>query len=249
MLDLIAYEESQDSSAALVNVAALADEHVRVVGDDIVIPEGRANIGAVVALGATISLARLVSPSLRQIVNPDITPLNIAAEPVDGSIMELWDAPMPLDAGESLNFQAAEGAGGAEIEVGLVWLTDGPINPVTGNIRTIRATNASTLGAQAWTNGALTFGQTLPVGEYDVVGMAAFSAGLYAARLVFQNENPTRPGCVGFDTEGEGGRALFRNGRLGVWGRFHTNAPPTVDFLSLSADSAQVVYLDVVKVS
>ena len=248
MLDMIAYDESQDSSGALVNVAAVADEHVRVVGDDIVIPNGRANVGAVMALGATISLARLVSPSLRQIVNPDITPLNINAEPTVDAFLRLWDNPWPLEAGESLNFQAAEGTGGAEREIGIVWLTDGPLTPVSANGRTIRATNGSTLAANAWTNGALTFGQTLPVGEYDVVGMAAFSTGLIAARLVFQNENPTRPGCVGYDTEVEGFAQHFRNGKLGVWGRFHTNAPPTVDFLAVSADTAQVVYLDVVKV-
>lgn len=248
MIDLIAYDQSQDSSAALVNVAAVPDEHVRVVGDDIVIPDGRANIGAVMAIGATISAARLVSPSLRRIVNPDITPLNIGAEPVLDSYLRMWDSPMPLEAGESLNFQAAETVSGAEREIGLVWLTDGPINSVSGNIRAIRATNGSTLVANAWTNGALTFGQTLPVGDYDVVGMAAFSAGLIAARLVFQNENPTRPGCVGYDTEAEGPQQHFRNGTLGVWGRFNTNAPPTVDFLSISTDSAQVVFLDVLKV-
>ena len=46
MFTMIGYSESQDSSS-LVNVAALVDPHVRVVGDDIVVPSGLNYVGGV----------------------------------------------------------------------------------------------------------------------------------------------------------------------------------------------------------
>jgi hypothetical protein len=37
-------------------------------------------------------------------------------------------------------------------------------------------------------------------------------------------------------------------GGWGVWGEFAHTAPPTVDFLSVSADTSEVVHLDLIKV-
>ena len=36
---LICYSESQDTSGVLANVAAVTDPHVRVIGDDVVVPD------------------------------------------------------------------------------------------------------------------------------------------------------------------------------------------------------------------
>jgi hypothetical protein len=36
---LIGYSETQDTSGNLTNVAALADPHVRVIGDDVIVPD------------------------------------------------------------------------------------------------------------------------------------------------------------------------------------------------------------------
>jgi len=100
--------------------------------------------------------------------------------------------------------------------------------------------------ANAWTNGALTFSQTLPRGTYQIVGMRANSAGLRAARLVVPGYS-WRPGCIGCDADSDLAADRFRHGKAGVWAEFSHDAPPTVDFFSASADTAQVVLLDLIK--
>ena len=246
---LIGYSESQDS-AALVNVAALVDPHVRVVGDDIVVPSALSYVGGVYAIGADITRAQLVSPSIRRRYPLEITPVEIAAEPADPvKYNPFFASPIALDEDEALNFQAAENNASAGRSSGFVWLCDGATAPISGSeMFTIRATNGSTLAAYAWTNGALTFSDTLPAGTYAVVGMRASAAGLLAARLVF-SQYPWRPGCIGSDTLGEQSAPIFRMGGLGIWGEFQHNTPPTVDFLSLSADTSQTVDLDLVLIS
>ena len=249
MVTMIAYSESQDS-ATLVNVAALVDPHVRVLGDDIVVPAQVSYVGGVYAIGAAISRAQLVSPSIRRRYPMEIAPIEIAAEPADPvKYYSMFDNPIQLDPDESLNFQAAEDGAGAGRCTGLVWLCDGATAPLSGvEIFTIRATNASTLTAFQWTNGALTFNDTLPAGTYALVGARGVSTGLLGFRFVFQ-AFPFRPGAIGSDTNGEVGAPIFRQGRLGVWGEFEHNSPPTVDFLSVSADSSQTVDLDLVLIS
>jgi len=246
---MIAYSESQDS-ATLVNVAALVDPHVRVVGDDIVVPSALPYVAGVYAIGADITRAQLVSPSIRRRYPLEVTPIEQAAEPADPvKYNSYFTSPIGLDADEALNFQAAENNASAGRCTGLVWLCDGATTPISGEeMFTIRATNASTLVAFAWTNGALTMSDTLPSGTYAVVGMRASSAGLLGARLVF-SQFPWRPGCIGSDTLGEQASPVFRLGNLGVWATFEHNTPPTVDFLSVSADTSQTVDLDLVLVS
>ncbi len=249
MFTLVGYSESQDTGGNLTYVAALADQHVRVEGDNIVVPEEMANLCAALAVGATITQARVESPSLRRTLLLDLPEVNVNAEPVFPlAWSEMFTNPIPLDAFEPLRALVAEGAAGAERETVLIWLGDGAQASVGGEIYTVRATSSTTLTAYTWTNGALTFDQTLPAGRYQVVGMRAESTGLIAARLVFVGL-PWRPGCVGCDAAGDHIPPIFRRGRLGVWGEFAHDQPPTVDFLSVSADTSEEVWLDLIKVA
>ncbi len=248
MFTLIGWTESQDS-AALVNVAALADPHVRVEGDFVAVPQEVSQLMALYALGPNLTQAMFLTPSLRRILNMQIGPVDIAAEPTSPTPMIAFPgSPIVMDPEEQMSAQAAENGAGATRATVLAWLCDKPIDVVRGDIRTVRATNTSTLVANAWTNGALTFDQTLAAGEYQLVGARGVSAGLQALRFVGVGWD-WRPGCIGYDTDGDADLEIFRYGRLGEWLRFRHNTPPTVDFLSNSADTAQEVFLDLIKVS
>jgi hypothetical protein len=254
MFTLTGFLEDIDPGAAWTQLAALADQHIKVVGDDLYVPNDLPNIAAA-AFGidtTTEAFVRIVSPSLRARSNIYFEPTNgqsgAAQEPNSPQIAtDLRSSPIPLVPGEQLNCETNSNPGAAQDQWGLLWLSDGPLVPVEGDIFTVPATNTTTLTANAWTNGALTFSSDLPRGRYAVVGMRARSAGLVAARLVFIGGR-WRPGVLGTDTVGDIEAPMFRLGGMGEFGQFEDDEAPSVDFLSISADSAQDVILDLIQV-
>lgn len=247
---LVAYSEAQDASTA-ANIAAVADPHVTVSGDDITVPALTFLAGAYF-LGSDLSRGIILSPSLSingtslDISSVDTTTANEPA--TNPQFTDLFESPIPLARSEALNTQAVNAAANSVRANALIWLSDGKITALpAGKIFSVRTTNATTLTTNTWTNGALTFTRTLPAGRYAVVGMRAESAGLKAARLVFVGYQ-WRPGVIGFDAVGDFDNSRFRYGNAGVFGEFEHNEPPTVDFFSLSADTSQVVYLDLIKI-
>lgn len=130
---------------------------------------------------------------------------------------------------------------------GFVSFCDGPPKPVQGKIYTVRATAAASLSTATWVNGTLTFGQTLPAGNYQVVGFRSWSANQCAARIFFVG-GTWRPGVPAATTEAGLEWEEFRYGNLGVWGTFNNVTPPSVDFMGIT-DTAQTVLLDLIKTS
>lgn len=250
MYTLVAFSESQDTGGVLSYVAALADQHVRIEGDNVVVPAGMSYLLGAYAIGTSITRARVEAPSLRRTLLLDLPEVDRGVT-TPSSPQTLFDAfynPLPLDEFEPIRALVAEDATGAERETVLLWLGDGAQSPVSGDIYTVQATSQTTLVPYAWTNGALTLGQTLPSGRYQVVGFRAQSSGLIAARLVFVG-GTWRPGVLGTTAVNQKASPLFRRGACGVLGEFAHDQPPTVDFLSSSADVAETVHLDLIKVA
>ena len=243
----VAWSESQDS-ATLVNMAALADQHVRIVGDDVVVPNFAANLAGYYFLGANFTQGQLSSPSLRRTFLIDVEPgdrtANVPQTPP--AFHNRTISPVPLDVSEALNALMAEDAAGVGRVTAVALLSDGPIAPDVRPSYTIRATNTSTLVAFAWSNGALTFTQTLPAGRYAVTGARYQGATATAFRLVFVGASH-RPGGLGAVSDLASDVAGQRYGGWGVWGEFEHDAPPTVDFLATGADASQIVHLDLVQ--
>lgn len=245
---LAAWSESIDAGT-LTPIDALADPSMTVSGDNISVPDYAPYLLGAVGIGANITRMRLEAPSLRRILNPEIRPLHRAAEPLSPAIVMLnRDNPIELAVNEQLQCLVTEDAAGASRVYGLVWLSDGGVTPVSDAIYTVRVTSATTLTANVWTNAALTFDQVLPVGRYGIVGARFESAGLIAFRFVFQTL-PHRPGGLGCDDIADVEPSWQRYGGMGVWGEFSSTNPPTVDFLSASADTSEVGYLDLVQLS
>lgn len=250
MFHIVAYEQSIDQGGALTAINAIREEVIFTSGVDIRIPKALPFvIGAVVMVNdASLARAQIQTPTLRQLANLDIEP--IVQGLVLGSPPEnmLWpETPVPLTPDEAMNFAIQADPAAPVINRGLVWLADGPQSPVKGNIFTVRATSAITLVTGTWVNGSLTFGQTLPAGRYQVVGMRTRGTNLVASRLVFP-EQVARPGAAAVNAIPDLDVWYARYGRMGVWGEFpHTN-PPTVDCLGVT-DTSQVHLLDLLRVA
>jgi len=246
MMTTAAYETSA-SEAALTSITPVPDSHLTIVGNDIRVPDGMNNIcGAAALINSAVATLRaeLVAPSLRATINFDISPINNGL--VFGSLPRLvrnWASPLPLVVNEPLDLQIQNGA--AVMNRGLVWFCDGPPKPTTGKVYTVRATTSIALVTATWVNGPLTFGQTLPAGKYQIVGMRIWSANGVCAR-VFPVGAFWRPGVPMVNAEDNNEWLEFRYGGLGVWGEFLNTTPPTFDMLGIT-DTAQVVYLDLIK--
>lgn len=253
MFHTVAYSQSITSSGTFQAINAVADPTVIVqASTQILVPKGFNQFWAAAPFAVANSAgtkAQLQSPSLRQVFFPTLTPRQVGAT-LDAfpHVHEQFDDPIAFAEAEGLQyFNDGGGDGVTARQTGaIVFLGDGPRKPTSGKIYTMRATTSITLVAATWTNGAFTFDQTLPVGNYDVVGMRAEGTGLLAARLVFVGPSAiVRPGCLG----NASGTTLdlydFRFGRIGVWGSFYSIVPPSVDCLGATGTS-QVFEIDLI---
>jgi hypothetical protein len=232
-------------NAALTALAAAADPHVRIVGNDIYVPGDFNKLWGAYGVGPTLTRAQLSSPSLRRTFLPEIAPLDVgAALPASPRKIFLFDdSPIPLDGGEALDANITNTA--SDRETVLVWLGPAASKPDPRPFFTLRVTTTPTAVAGVWTNGALTFDQTLPSGHYDLLGARFRSTNLIAFRFVFVG-GTYRPGAIGYAATTSLDYDKFRGGNLGIWGSFAHNAPPTVDFLANAGDASFTGELDLV---
>jgi hypothetical protein len=249
MFHLAAFGQSVDLAATVKQLNAVQDQVLTTSGAAIRVPTAApflVGYGALCGNTTPIS-AQIQSPTLREVVQIDVEPLVgalVFANPPPGFLNQ--DAPVQLTPNEDLNFAMKATGGAATQNYGLVWLSDGPLQPVKGQIFAVAATAAIALAADVWVNGNLTFGQTLPAGRYQVVGMRARGANLVAARLVFVG-GTLRPGVAAVTALGNIDAPEFRDGRAGVFGEFDNTTPPTLDALGVT-DTAQSLVLDLIKV-
>jgi len=242
---MCAFTESQDS-AVLVNIAAVADTHLRVVGDDIYVPALNQLCGYHF-MGANFTQGQIDSPSLRVQTLVDVEPADLVDEPASPpAFHDLFGSPIPLTAGETIRTLMAEDAAGASRVSALLWFSDGAVTPVTGKIQTVRATGSTTLTANGWTAVPLTFSQTLPFGTFQIVGAHFSSTGARAGRIIVPGYS-WRPGAPGVDADGDLTPDRVRYGQAGIWAEFTSDNPPQAEFFSASADTAEVVHLDLIK--
>jgi len=251
MKHLAAFYSSLTGAGTLAALAAVSDQAIRTDGNDLVIPSNLANLGFEAALSdadTSVDYAQVQSPSLRQLANQDVLP--VVSGVVFGAnpaVQEHMKQPRGLRGNESLNFYVQAKATGDKDNYGLIILQDGPAQPVTGAVFSVRATAAAANSAGSWINSALTFDSTLPAGTYNVVGMRAQGAGLVAARLVFVGQ-AYRPGVPAVNATGDQDFLMGRFGRMGSFGTFDVNQPPTIDCIG-SSGAAQTVVLDLIKIS
>jgi hypothetical protein len=247
MFTLAAYYKSVDPDGSFVPLNAVPDAHLTVSGTDVLVPSLSKLLWAAGVVDFTSApQARISAPSLLEQGFPEyIGSLNNrGALTIDRLIHWRGDNPIDLMPVEALQFHVLSDPSAASGHYGIICLGDGPVTPVKGAVRTIRATAAITLVSGVWANGALTFPVSLKAGKYQIVGMRVNGANLIAARLVIPGASH-RPGVLGNYDAKQPDIPQFRNGEMGVWGEFMHSSPPTLDVLGVT-DTAQEVFLDVI---
>lgn len=246
MFTLIGYYEEIAALEVLTLINGIADQHVRVADDDIYIPE-LDHIAGVISNGFSMTDIQLRSPSLRRLALYDVSPLGNELTPAGSAHGDFRPySPIALEKNEVLNVAIAHTAVHPALVV--VILSDGAITPVTGEIFTVKATSAIAGVAGTWEAGVLNIVQTLPVGRYQVVGMAPSGNAVVAARLVFIGYQ-WRPGAPAVQAIGRSEAKEFRYGNFGVFGEFDHITPPSAEILCVAGSITQEYYLDLIKVA
>jgi hypothetical protein len=198
---------------------------------------------------ATPSSARLVTPTFRQITTPYVRPLNTDIVPGNlPGVADYRNNPLTLRALEEIQLLATQASGGAAVIAGVACVSQQASVPMpSGDIYTLQGTGTTTCVAGSWTQCAMTWQDTLPQGVFAVVGGQFIGATPIAGRIILEDQ-VNRPGGLGTSAVDLIPSPIFQKGGLGIWGRFNSNRMPNVEFLCNAADTAQTVYLDIIRV-
>lgn len=198
--------------------------------------------------GAGVNRAKIITPTFRQVTTPWIRPVGLAIVPGAQPLIADYRAnPLILRALEEVQLAGMQTTGGAAVVVGIAGIAQQPIATVPGGqIYTMRGTGATTLVAGAWSLVTMTWQDVLPNGDYGVVGMQYIGTTALAARCIME-EQVERPGCVATGLVTSRPHPMFQLGGLGIWGRFNGNRMPNIECLANAADTAQEIYLDIVR--
>lgn len=251
---VLAFAASNTAGGTNIDTAAISDPQMPRQNSHF-LPPVDLYLTEIAVFGDAISDARLVSPSLRLPFLPYLYPLNTVANSAgfgtDPNIADYRLNPFRARMLEELELDTSNTKGTASECGAIVFFSTGPLDPpVQGQIFTLKCTASITCVAYTWTSGTLTLGQTLPQGEYTVVGMFCQSATGLAARLIFPGDpmiGQWRPGCVAVAAIGNRGPFAGRKNPRGTWGKFKNTALPQLEMFCASTDSSQVVFLDLVK--
>ena len=242
--------------AYMATVATVAETDLTPVNDGIMtiqnghfLPQQDMYLKYAFAGGLFLNRARIITPSFRVITPPYIRPINLGLLPLTITPVADYIAhPLKLAALEEVEVAGVNSAATSGVYTVILGLgvEQQSVAP-QGDVFTMRGVGTTTANVNQWTGCAITWSDILPRGLYACVGLVAIGATARAARLIFQGQS-WRPGCVANTLVSDYAHQMFRHGKLGMWGQFIGTTLPTIEFLCGAADTAQEVYLDLVRI-
>lgn len=237
-------------------VAATADTDISAVTDGIlaiqnshfILPTSRQLIWAR-AGSATITRARLASPTLRQVFNPYIRPLDGALQPSANPNVWLLDQnPLTLPWGEEIQYLATSGIGAGGEPTTLTLGLQSSFTPwPAGRVYPARVSSTTAAAAYAWTALALTWADTIPAGVYAMCLSEHNSTTGIAHRWTFSNQID-RPGLLSYANATARHPNAWNYGNLGVMGTFRSNDLPRLEVFCETTDASHDIYAWLVQV-
>lgn len=249
MFHLALYSSSIANGAVLLQVTNVPDIVLATSNKGFFVKDTLSQLAWCAGVGTNLTRFQLSSGSIRKMFPWDFDRVNV------GTVLEnpvrfhdFTANPYQLDINEEIDAYCVQSNAGAQQEYIAACFSDGPLRPVQGKIQTMHATGATTLTANAWTAVPLTLDNGLDGGQYAIVGMSAFSAGALFARVIPRGNSAYRPGVPAAQARDQSIPANWRYGGWGEFVRFPNTAVPQIEFFSVSADTSEEVYLDLIKV-
>lgn len=207
-------------------------------------------------MGADVTEANLLSPTLNAISKFNIWPINASDTNASPPRMDYWTKfPVPLPMNEELQFQVNSSGTDTVGATGLLvigvqgWNNSQPQGIPPLPMFEMRFSCTPTLNSGAWsTLVAPVFEQSLRGGTYAVCGMEVQGTNLIAARIVFPQAmiyrgRRLRPGWVASNALGDLTATVGEIGPffLGQWGQFTTAELPNIECLGVGTGTPTVV--------
>ncbi len=251
MFTIIAYQKNVDCLGVFTVVVPVEDQHVKTTTNNFTVGELNNIVAAYCLPGAAGLQARLVSPSLRRVNPYYIAPFELVSIPsLNPTIMYHPESPVQLDVNESLEAQIDATNADTAVKTVVVWLSDGSLAPVNGEIFTINAHVTVAGVLYGWQYAEITFPDSLPVADYSVVGARMRMTDLAAFRFVPVGAFH-RPGGIGSHVLNQNDPWCQRYGRMGEWFQFNTVQPPGIEVLGGAAEGSATweLFIDVIKLT
>lgn len=235
-------------TVADTDVPAVPDQILAIQNNHFILTETMRLVLAWVG-SATLTRAKLASPSMRQIASPYIRPVQAAVQPASNPpVWELLDNGFSIPPFEEIQMLATSGvAMGTERFTGLLWLAKNIDPAPVGNVIPLRFTSTTAGVTNVWTDLTLTWADTIPSGVYMMVLSEHFSTNAIAHRWLFSNQ-VWRPGHTSFAAESSRLNDLVQRWRLGSMGMFRSNDLPRFQALINGTDASHVGYAHCVRV-
>lgn len=245
MYHLCAYTETIDNTTDN-DINAVVDDILTIQNNHYVLSQPM-NLLAAAVMSATLSRAKIASPSMRQIASPFVRPINVAATPGNNPNVWLLDRnPFLIQAFEEIQVQATSAVAMTESFAAFLWLGDQVTPSPAGNVIPLRWTSSTAAVIGSWTTLTITFADTLPSGVYTMVGSECQSTTGRAHRWIVPNQL-WRPGMLSYTALSQRTPYAMSLGQFGQMGRFRSNDLPRPQVLCTAADAAHEGYLSVIR--
>jgi len=248
MFHLAVYSASI-AATALTQVAAITDNVLAPSGSGLLVNPQVPKIAAMMGVGNLLVRGQLTSPSLKKYDPFDFSPVSVGTKVgTPAPFMDFKANPIDLVVNEELDaFVVNSGAGATQTQIGVLFC-DGPIVPIRGRMFTVHWTASTTLTANAWTTVVPTLDNGLPGGQFALVGSRMKSAGAEFHRFVPRGGSAMRPGTFAVQANSDLAGYDDRYGGMGTWLQFSNTTMPNVEVFSLSADTSEEGYLDLIQI-
>lgn len=248
MYHLACYKGAVGANASNFDLPAVNDSVLTLSNGHYILTQP-ARVKIAYAQAPSLTLARINTPKLRATSLPYIEPIRVGALPGNLPPAALYENnQLNLDPIDEIALEVSNDlSSSTEVTIAGLFLEMSNTPIPSGPSFTIRATSSFAATNGAWTSGAITFDQVLPAGRYAVIGLRVVGANLVFGRLIFPG-GQYRPGTICSDDVTESDGNLVRQGNCGLLGEFDSVAQPQIEIFSNGANSAQTVFMDIIRI-